>query len=51
LQKNFKEVYLLNFVKENLFKSKSQIAGPPIGSGGGCQNLPEKKLFVEKRLV
>jgi len=44
---DFKEVYLLNFLKENLF----QIAGPPIGSGGGCQNLPEKKLFVEKRLV
>ena len=45
---NFKEVYLLNFLKENLFKSKSQIAGPPIGSGGGCQNLPEKKYLLKK---
>jgi hypothetical protein len=40
----FKEVYLLNFLKENLFKSKSQIAGPQIGSGEGCQNLPEKNI-------
>jgi len=45
---NFKEVYLLNFLKENLFKSKSQIAGPPIGSGGGCQNLPEKNYLLKK---
>jgi len=41
---DFKEVYLLNFLKENLF----QIAGPPIGSGGGCQNLPEKNYLLKK---